>query len=374
MTASIARVKKAGGLLLSTNLSFEEIAARIGGGWTGKGIRESVQNPIWIGFRRFQYSSGDEYVPTKRDGTPGKKHRRQIRIEPTLVPIEIPHLFSDQQFARIQEIIAERALTFRKSKERNIGRTRHLANGLLRCWCDKPFYTRYASRGSHLDTYYCAGRCGARSIHREALDQTIRRIVTDRLLDLAFMRSLLAAVVMKKAKQPADAGRAKREAALTKLEKGRKELVLSMARGDITRTEFKEAADVIDREIRDLRGMLPAPPVPDADATVYLQAIAHALAEFALLPFTEQREILRRAVREIVIDGRHTPSIPSFTLNGGFLGGFQRSGCGANPKLRSRRLCWRPCRAPAAQWRRREIMDFSAIRGMRTANRARAIS
>src|SRR5262249_39034237 len=152
----------------------------------------------------------------------------------------------------------EHSLRFCKSKEKNASRQRFLMNGLARCACGKPLYPRYGSRGSHLDAYYCASclnggpRCGMRSIRRDTLDQTIRRIVTERLLNLAFLRTLLAAMV-KKAAQPVDAGQAKREAALAKLEKGRKELLLSMAKGDITRTEFKEAADVIDREIRELK-------------------------------------------------------------------------------------------------------------------------
>jgi hypothetical protein len=334
------RMKKAFGLLVSTNLSFEAMAAEVGG-YTRKGLKESLQNPIWIGLRRFQWKGGEEYTPMGRGGKPGKKRRRQFRIEPTLVPIDIPHLVSDEVFQRTQEIIAERALAFRKSKERNAGRQRFLANGLLRCPCGDPLYTRYGGRGSHLDAYHCAstlkgaGGCGVRSFRRDPVDQTIRHIITERLLDLAFLRGMLAAVV-KKAKQPTDAGRAKREAALAKLEKGRKELVLSMAKGDITRTEFKEDAEVIDREIRDLKAMLPALPVPDADAKHYLEAITHAFAEFGLLPFAEQREILRRAIKEIVIDGRQSPSIPSLTLNGGFLGGFKRSGCGANSTLPSR--------------------------------------
>ena len=338
------RVKKAFDLLLSTNLSFEEIAARVGGGWTGKGIKESLQNPVWIGKRRFQWASGDEYTPTRRDCKPGKKRRRQFRIEPTLVPIDIPHLVSDDVFQRAQEIIAERALTFRKSKEKNAGRQRFLANGLLRCQCGRLIYNRYGGRGTHLDSYYCSSsarggqRCGMSSIRRDKLDRAIVRLVTERLLDLAFLRTILAAVV-KKAAQPVDAAGAKREAQLAKLEKGPKELIAAMGKGDITRTEFKEAADVIDREIREFKAMLPLPPVPDADAGVYLEAITRAFAEFGLLPFAEQREILRRSVKEIVIDGRRTPAIPSITLNGGFLGGFKRSGCGANWKLPSRQRC-----------------------------------
>jgi hypothetical protein len=162
--------------------------------------------------------------------------------------------------------------------------------------------------------------------------------VTERLLDVAFLRTLLAAVV-KKAKQPSDAGRAKLEAALAKLEKGRKEQVLSMAMGDLSPGAVQGSRRR--SRLRELQAMLPAPPMPDADAKDYLECIVRAFAEFSMLPFADQREILRRTVREVVIDGRRSPSIPSTTLNGGFLAGFRsrHSGCGANSKLPSRPRC-----------------------------------
>jgi hypothetical protein len=50
------RVKHAYGLLLA-DLSFEQIATEIGGGWTGKGIRESLMNAIWLGKRSYCYEA-----------------------------------------------------------------------------------------------------------------------------------------------------------------------------------------------------------------------------------------------------------------------------------------------------------------------------
>ncbi len=46
----VERIKKAYALLLE-NMSFEQIAVEIGGKWTGKGIRDALTNPIWIGIR-----------------------------------------------------------------------------------------------------------------------------------------------------------------------------------------------------------------------------------------------------------------------------------------------------------------------------------
>jgi hypothetical protein len=144
-----------------------------------------------------QYAGGEEYAPMRRDGTPGKKRRRQIRIEPTLVRVDIPHLVSEEVFQRAQEIIAQRALTSRKSKERNVGRQRFLVNGLLRCACGELIYNRYGGRGTHSDSYYCSSsarggqRCGLCSIRRDTLDRVIVRLATEQLLDLTFLRTLL---------------------------------------------------------------------------------------------------------------------------------------------------------------------------------------
>jgi hypothetical protein len=369
------RMRKAFGLLISANLSFEEIAARIGGGWTGKGVKDSLQNPIWISLRRYQYASGEEYTPTRRDGKPGKKRRHQIKLaEPMLVDISpealgeagLPRLVSKEVFERAQSIIAEQALHFRKSKEKNAGRMRHLASGgILRCACGEPLYTRYDSHGgSDLDAYYCASslkgaKCGARSMRRIVVDSALRRILTECLLNVAFLKTVLAGVA-KKAAQPADASRAKLEAKLAKLERGRKELIMSMTQGDITRTEFKEAADQNDRERRDLLALLPAPPTPDADAKYYLEAIIRAFAEFDMLPLSDQREILRRAAKEIVIDARRTPVIPSITLSGGFLSGFRS---GANSRLPSRSRCLRQSPAPESPLRRLQSPDSSPVAG-----------
>src|SRR4029077_18240377 len=47
--------------------------------------------------------------------------------------------------------------------------------------------------------------------------------------------------------------------------------------------------------------------------------------------FDAKRTVLRGAVKEIILDGR-TRSIPTVTLNGGFLGGGARGGVNSKPR------------------------------------------
>jgi hypothetical protein len=80
-----------------------------------------------------------------------------------------------------------------------------------------------------------------------------------------------------------------------------------------------------------------------------MKALARGLAGaflFSSLPFDRKRDLLRRAVRKIMIkDG----AIPSITLQGGFLSEILGCDTGANLLSRSTSRCWRRCPAPAAR-------------------------
>ena len=53
------------------------------------------------------------------------------------------------------------------------------------------------------------------------------------------------------------------------------------------------------------------------DMDALARGLAITFARFSSLPAAERWELLRRAVRKIILDG---PMIPSITLRGGFLG------------------------------------------------------
>ena len=73
----------------------------------------------------------------------------------------------------------------------------------------------------------------------------------------------------------------------------------------------------IDAEIKDLESRSPAAaPANRVSAIAFIKAIAGYFARYALKSIEKQRELLERAVSEVVISGR---AILSITLRGGFL-------------------------------------------------------
>jgi DNA invertase Pin-like site-specific DNA recombinase len=80
-----SRVRQAYELLFERR-SWNDIADRIGGGFTDNGVRKTLRNPIWMGIRR--YSAGRE--------------------TPLEVPIDIEPLISPARWAEAQKIILEK--------------------------------------------------------------------------------------------------------------------------------------------------------------------------------------------------------------------------------------------------------------------------
>jgi DNA invertase Pin-like site-specific DNA recombinase len=342
--------------LLFEGDSFEVIAQKIGGGWTGKGIRDAMQNPIWIGIRRYWWEAkGEEYMPRATPKNPKPKMRR--RVVKRAVPLDVPTrdelergekppiiepIISLREWDRAQEIIAARTTRWRKSKLKNEGRARFLGSGISECSCGQPMYTHYGGRGAHLDTYFCKSRypkgkgCGARRIKRVDVDAAIEQMVS-RLADAEFMIGVLK-VAMSLQEAASDPARVERERALAKLANGRAELLKALRGGDITRDEFKAEAEAVEREVRALEAQLPAP-APRLDAKEMVDLISRAFVEFQFLTFTQKRALLRGAVKKMVLDS-HARVITTVTLSGGYLGK------GVNSVLRSTSLCSHRCQGP----------------------------
>jgi DNA invertase Pin-like site-specific DNA recombinase len=318
------RMRIAYDLLVQQNLPFEHIAERIGGGWTGKGVKDSLMNPIWKGYRLYKWEAkGEEYIPknAKPDKNGKIKPRRRLtkKASPDLVKIDLPSVVSDEVWARAQEIITQRETTHRKSRVKNYNRPRHLANGIGYCSCGNTLYGNYGGRGPHLDTYYCRtnwhGRagCGMKPLKRTEVDATIETMISTNLLTGDYVIEAVELV----AEPAADPGRARREAALRAVRKARENLLDLRLTGDITKERFIARDRELETEERSLQALLPMPK-PKAKPLDLAALIARVFAEFAFLSFAKKRSLLQRAVREIILDGR---TIPSVTLRGGFLDG-----------------------------------------------------
>lgn len=340
-------------LLLIEGDSYEECAEKVGGGWTGNGLRRAMQNPIWVGIRRYMWEAVGQRRPVKAKPEtyakhePGWEPKWRRKLEKRKVPMDVPTreelvagtakpiiepILSWEEWDRAQEIITARITKHRKSKLKNANRERFLALKVCECSCGLPLYPRYGSRGKHLDACYCKSRfkggpgCGAQSIKRADLDACIESVVTSMITADFLMAALKAAIKLQKAAP--DPARVERERKLAKLATGRKNLLGALAAGEIERPEFREQMAALEREVKALEAQVPAP-VPEADPAQVVALVAMVFAEFVHLAFADKQALLRSAVKRIIVDG-HARTITTVTLNGGYLG------MGANSVLRSR--------------------------------------
>lgn len=323
-------VKQAFQLLLQ-RYSYQDIARKIGNGWTGNGIRRAMQNPIWISIRAHRYEcAGEEYRPKNpKTGVLGKRRKKTLlRAEPIEVPLDgkdgreyLEPLISREVFYKAQEIIDGRIGHWQKTKLKCEGRERHLATGLVFCSCGQRVYTKQSSRRPEVDIYRCAsydhrqGGCGLKHIKRVDLDAVIESALVTKLTDVKFMRKALAKATEMKQANPAQV---KADAAIAGFERGRLDLLAMVRAGEITRDDFKREMATLERDKAALQASVP-PPAPQIGADALVKALAGVFAEFAYLDFPAKRASLRRALSEIVVSNGE---ITEIRCNGGFLAGF----------------------------------------------------
>jgi hypothetical protein len=286
-----SRVRQAYDLLFERR-SWKDIAARIGGGFTYNGAKTSLQNPIWMGIRRY---------------TIGREAPLELKV------ID-PPLISPERWQAAQAIILEKRTRWTKTK-----RPAHvLLSGLVRCACGQPCCVRVNNRCGY---YFCftgfpgrGPRCGARSVQQKAADQEVTDYVATRLIDAAYLRTLLAR--FESAAPSRDQNTEKLACQRQKLEAERQRLLRLTLKGICTEEEFACEAKRIEAEMKDLDRLAPTPVPVTFDAAGFIVGISRAFARFAKQPFNEQRDLLRIVFREIVLpDG----AITGMTLNGGFL-------------------------------------------------------
>jgi len=307
-------------------MSWQEAARAVG--MTGIGLRRALQNPLLIGIRRYGWkSTGEEYYPEGRNGEKRKKRRKMVRMEKPQDVI-IPELAGEkalitvERYDRLQEIVAVKRAAWMKSKLKNEGRARHLAPGITYCECGLKMYPRYGSRQSETDYYYCKSRhkggcgCGMPGISRIDLDFTIREMLIPQLRKAEFLLEALAIHEQSSVSAQRDNEQTRRDAELADLKTQRSKLVDGWMKGRVSDEDYDAKREPINQQIRILELSAKTPVADDFNPAAYVEGVSKYFAIFASLPFAEQRDMLRRAVKEIMIQAG---AIVMVTLNGGWL-------------------------------------------------------
>jgi DNA invertase Pin-like site-specific DNA recombinase len=318
------RVRRAFQLLLEGQ-SYRAIAEAIGGGWTGQGIRGAMLNTIWYGVRTFP-PTADRKLPLER---------RVIEESEALVTRET--------WETAREIILGRKKAWGARKRT----PRFLAAGLLKCSiCGKPYYMRANARRDttrQQEHYYCSSgfkghgpRCGARSLQRVAVDRVVTDKVKQRFRDPEF---LLWLVGQSGRQTEARTDTAKLERELGKIAAQRERVEDAWQEGSISKESFQKRTKALDQQARELRILLPAK-APALDARRTVKAVAEFFAGFEDQSFADQRQVLRTAFKEFIVDNN---TITGLTLNVGAVVGAKVSPDSRWPYSRRSRA---PARAP----------------------------
>ncbi|MGA7239447.1 MAG: recombinase family protein [Bryobacteraceae bacterium] len=313
------RVRRAYRMLFEGS-SYRAIVATIGGGWSIKGIRDTMKNSIWFGVRTFP-PTGERKMPLER---------RVIAEEKALIDFD--------SWRKAQDIIAGR----KKVWGARLRQPRFLASGLLLCSCGKIYYTKASGRSDRTrqqEHYICRSKypgygpkCAGRSLQRKAVDAAVTEIVKDAFRDPAL---LLRMVELSGQRVEAAADTGKLQAQLARLEAKRQRFIDAYGEGDITKAEFQKRLDGIEADKRNFEAMLPAQ-APALDAGRLVKAVVKYFTGFEHRPFGEQRQILRTAFKEFTVENG---AITVATCNGDFLGSMD----GAKVSPCSRQLTWLRC-------------------------------
>jgi site-specific DNA recombinase len=286
--------------LIFERRSYKEIARRLGGTLSHQVLRLTLRSPVWKGIRAYT---------AKREA-------------PLEISMGIEPLISPERWEAAQRIMLDRHSTWLKIAD---VKSEHLLNGLVKCSCGQPMYLRGRGRLKWKSYYACRSSlkpktnyCGAKTLQQPATDAAVSELISRRLIDPSFLREILGR--REKAKPAHAATRARLDKERSKLEAERQKLLRLTLSGACTEDDFRRESKRIQSAISALDAVAPAetaPAAPDpAKLCVRLSAFA---ARLNRLPFAERRDVLRTAVRDVVINQNR--EITAITLNGSFLDG-----------------------------------------------------
>jgi DNA invertase Pin-like site-specific DNA recombinase len=290
-----SRIRKAYDLVFE-RLSWRDIAARVGGGFTYNGIKLALKNPIFKGVRRY---------------TAGREEPLEIQVidEPLIAPA---------RWEVAQRLILEKRTKWLKTKRQ----PHNLLSGLLTCACGKPCYVRTSGRGTY---YYCSSsfpghgpKCGAKSVQQPAADSMVEEFVSH--LDAKFWAKAFRQMRTTQPARDQEAEKLVRQR--EKLEAERQKLLRLTLKGKCSEDDFSRESKRIQTEIADLDRLAPAPAPAAVDPRKMTVQIARTFGRFGKQPFEGKRAVLRSVFRDLVLD---SGNVTGFTLNGAYLDGANSS-------------------------------------------------
>lgn len=219
--AELAKVEEAYRLLFEDRYALSEIERRVG--WPRGRIR-TLANAAWKGLRIY---------PPTGDST-----------ETLEVPLPLKPVLTVQRWDLAQTLLAKRRTWSKEARDQ-----RHLGKDLLFCHCSRKYYTHCDKRPGQHDEYYCPTRlhggpgCGASRLWREIVDAAIIRIMEEYLTNARF----LAAAFRRIEQTPLADSRQERERELAKLAARRKKWITEYDEDRITKREFEEKMDTVEK-------------------------------------------------------------------------------------------------------------------------------
>jgi site-specific DNA recombinase len=319
--------------MLFEGRSYRHMARELGHGWSSGGLRRSLMNRVWCGYRVYQ----TQYRPTAA--------RR--RAEPLEVRIDILPLLSEEKWLAAQEIIGSRLGNWKRNHNNE---SPFLLVGMLRCSvCDRPYYVKVDSkkrkRGpregkTENHTYYCGSRfpsgkgCGERPIWFDEVDTGVDAWLCQ--LDREILLQIVTTAVERLSTpcEGPDPG-VQLEKDLKRLEGRRARLLDAMLDGLVTKAEYSEHLNQIHAKRRELQ-MLPSP-APRLDPDAIALALFELIFEARFLAFKEKREHLRDIFGNFYLRGGR---IEAFTLSDALRASLSAKLCPP-----SRQPYWRQCQA-----------------------------
>ena len=317
-----AKVRRVFDLFLGGQTCYETIAGELGLSRTN--LQFLLQNPIYTGWKVYDKKrdpSPEAYIP----GPNGRQgYRKKIRRSPEEVirvkVLEDP-LVSEEEFARVQEIMEGKARNRRRARRDNPNRFTY--SGFLTCGdCAELIYTWSASTSGDKDFYICKSHhvrekrkrairglepCANRCMLRKKLEPKIDGVLSGTLCDQNFLERVIAEYneELRRHAPAAPVDQSTLVARIKALQEKRRRILDTFFDSMITKSERDQRVEEVEREIsvynrlaQQFASEPQGPALLDLDAVL---ALIQPFAEWEFLGRDDRRALLQILCPEISV-------------------------------------------------------------------------